>query len=261
MTTSTVLPQNGWHWREWGSELVGTAILMWSVVTALWAVVTVCPDSPALTRVIIVGSVAGAVVVVVAESPMGTRSGAHLNPALTLSLWMRRVVSTSDLVGYVAAQTLGAVGGFAAGIIWGPSVAAAPVRWAMISPAAGVTDLTAGVIEAAATAVLLSIVFIFLAGARLARFTAVVAGVTLAGAIIALAQVTGAAFNPLRGLAPEILAGHYPAWLMFLLAPLSGGAVAALSWRAARRPVTGKLVHDPDKPCRMYCELPHSSSQ
>ncbi|AYF97222.1 MIP/aquaporin family protein [Protaetiibacter intestinalis] len=257
---TTVLPQNGWHWREWGSELLGTAILMWSVVTALWVVTTAWSDSTVFVRVLVVGSVAGVAVIGIAESPLGRRSGAHLNPALTLSLWVRRVVSAGDLAGYVAAQAVGAIVGFGAGIVWGPGVAAAPVRWATIAPEPGLGDLAAGVIEAVTTAALLSVVFVFLGRARLVRYTAWVAGATLTAAIIGLAQVTGAAFNPLRGVAPEILAGSYQSWLMFLVAPPLGGVIAALGWRGAHRPVTGKLVHDPAKPCRMYCELPHAES-
>lgn len=116
----------------------------------------------------------------------------------------------------------------------------------------------AAAIEAAATATQLAVVFGCLASPRWYRLAPVAAGVLLAGAIAALAPVSGAGFNPVRGLAPDVLAGAYPALWIYFAGPLLGALVAAgavtLRGRRAR---TGKLVHDPAIPCHMRCELPH----
>ena len=106
---SSVRPAtDGWHWKEWGAELAGTAVLLFAVVTAkYWAVRAGPPYSDPTTRVTIVGTVAGLVVVGVAFSPLGRRSGAHLNPAVTIGLWLQKVTGRADLAGYCTAQIIG----------------------------------------------------------------------------------------------------------------------------------------------------------
>lgn len=67
-----------------------------------------------------------------------------------------------------------------------------------------------------------------------------------------LGPVSGAAFNPFRGLAPDVLAGTYPAVWIYIAGPLLGAALAAGAFAAVRRrPVTGKLRHDPTMPFYM----------
>ncbi len=44
-----------------------------------------------------------------ALSLLGRRSGAHLNPAVTLAFWTQHKVHPHDLAGYIAAQLMGAI--------------------------------------------------------------------------------------------------------------------------------------------------------
>ena len=82
--------------------------------------------------------------------------------------------------------------------------------------------------------------------------------VLLAGAIAGLAPVSGAGFNPVRGLAPDVLGDFYPALWIYFAGPLLGALAAAGAVIVRGRvPRTGKLVHDPAVPCYMRCELPH----
>src|ERR1700742_3483361 len=107
---TTITPSNGWHWREWAAEFVGTALLLFAVVTAKdWIVRAGPPLSERWIRVALVGLVAGLVVIAVARSPLGRRSGAHLNPAVTLGLAAQRSVGAADLLGYPAAQAARAI--------------------------------------------------------------------------------------------------------------------------------------------------------
>jgi TRAP-type C4-dicarboxylate transport system permease small subunit len=101
-------------------------------------------------------------------------------------------------------------------------------------------------------------VFGCLASPRWARLTPVAAGVLLTGAIAGLAPVSGAGFNRVRGLAPDVLDGAYPALWIYFAGPVLGALAAAAAVRArGRQARTGKLVHDPAIPCYMRCELPH----
>ena len=260
---SSVRPAtDGWHWKEWGAELAGTAVLLFAVVTAkYWAVRAGPPFSDPAIRVTIVGTVAGLVVVGVAFSPLGRRSGAHLNPAVTIGLWLQKVTGRADLAGYCAAQIIGGIAGVAAAGAWGPQVADATVHWAVIAPAARINEATAAAVEAGATFAQLVLVFGVLASRRYHQWAPVVAGVLLTIFIVTLAPVSGAGFNPVRGLAPDVLANVYPAIWIYFVGPLAGSAAAAaavIAW--GRRPVTGKLRHDPAISCHMRCTLPHRAA-
>lgn len=251
-------PTNGWHWREWLCEAIGTAILLYCVVTAKDFVIRVGdPVAAVWPRVAIVGSVAGLVVVLVARSPLGRRSGAHLNPAVTLGLAIQGSVSLTDCVAYPIAQCAGGIGGVFAARMWGGSVPRPAVHWAVIAPVSWIGETPAALIELGTTALQLTAVYGCLASRRnwLAPY---VAGFLLCGAIAGLGPISGAGFNPVRGLDPDVAAGSYPALWIYLIGPVFGALVAALAVRWVGRPRTGKLVHDATLPCFMSCTIPHT---
>jgi TRAP-type C4-dicarboxylate transport system permease small subunit len=122
-------------------------------------------------------------------------------------------------------------------------------------------EAVAAAVEAGATFAQLVLVFGVLASRRYHQWAPVVAGVSLTIFIVALAPVSGAGFNPVRGLAPDVLANVYPAIWIYLAGPVAGSAAAAaavIAW--GRRPVTGKLYHDPAISCHMRCALPHRTA-
>lgn len=248
---------DGWHWKEWLAELAGTAALMFAVVTAkYWAVQAGPPFSDPEVRIAIVALVAGLAVLAVAVSPLGRRSGAHLNPAVTMGFWLLNVTGRADVAGYCAGQLAGGIAGFGAGRLWGPGVADAPVDWAVIAPAKWLSPVIAAVVEAAATFALLLPVFVILASPRYHRWAALAASILLTAGIVALATISGAGFSPVRGLAPDVLAASYPAAWIYFAGPAAGGVLAGIAARR-RSPLTGKLRHDPALPCYQRCALEH----
>jgi aquaporin Z len=245
--TAAVEPRNGWHWREWLAEGAGTGIVLFAVVTTKDLAVRAGPPFSDLRWCLaIIAVVAGLAVATVAVSALGRRSGAHLNPALTVGLWLQRTVSPADLAGYCTAQLAGGVLGVALARIWGPTVPRAAVDWAVLEPAPWIGQLTAAGLECVATGVQLAVVFALLSSRRYHRWTPPAAAAMLAVGIVVLGAVSGGAFNPVRGLAPDILADAYPAVWIYFAGPLLGAALAAGAFAAVRRrPVTGKLRHDP----------------
>jgi aquaporin Z len=254
---TVVAPRNGWHWQEWLAEGAGTSIVLFAVVTAKDLAVRAGPPFSGLRwSIAIIAVVAGLAVGGVAVSAFGRRSGAHLNPALTMGLWLQRTVSSADLAGYCAAQLAGGVLGVALARVWGPTVPRAAVDWALLQPAPWLAQLAAAGVECAATAIQLAVVFALLSSRRYHHWTPAAAAAMLTAGIIALGPVSGAAFNPVRGLAPDVLAGVYPAVWVYIAGPLLGAALAAGAFGAVRRrPVTGKLRHDPAIPSYMRYDL------
>ena len=257
LTTVTLKPQNGWHWREWLAEGAGSAVLLFAVVTAKDVAVRVGPPLSGLPwRNVITALAAGAAVAAVAVSAIGRRSGAHLNPALTFGLWLQRTVSPADLAGYWAAQLAGGLLGVTIARLWGPTVTRPPIEWALVKPTASIPQLAAASVECAAVLIQLSVVFILLSSRRYHQWAPAASGGILALAFV-LAPLSGGALSPLRGIAPDTLAGAYPAVWIYIAGPLLGAAFAAAVLTASgRHPVTGKLHHDPSIRCHMRCMLP-----
>ena len=85
-------PSGGWHWPEWIAEAVGTATLFgigFSVVAVLLSQRSPIADAVHGIRFLLVGVNFGVLSAAIAVSPLGRRSGAHLNPAVTLGFWLR----------------------------------------------------------------------------------------------------------------------------------------------------------------------------
>jgi aquaporin Z len=192
-----------------------------------------------------------------AVSPFGRLSGAHLNPAVTLSFRVLGRVSASDVVGYVGAQLLGALAGAAAlRGLWGGL--AESVDGGTTLPTIGLSAAFA--LEAAMTAVLMVVIFTFVSNARLARWTPLAIWPVIALLVWGGASSTGTSLNPARSAGPALVfaTGLDVIWL-YLVAPTAGAVVVALAWRARRpevHPKTAKLFHDARYECSLATELP-----
>ncbi len=120
----------GWHPVEWGCEFAGTAFQLFVGFGAVAAFES--PKSPLRSplpgwgRLVVIGICFGLLAAAVAISPLGRRSGAHLNPAVTLGFAVRGHTSPRDALGFAVAQTAGALlaaAGFAAAwATWAPTV-------------------------------------------------------------------------------------------------------------------------------------------
>src|SRR5205814_4203094 len=83
----------------------------------------------------LVGLAMGSTAVAIVFSPLGKRSGAHFNPAVTLTFWRLKRVETKDAIGYIASQFVGAAAGVAlAALLLGPSIAHPSVNYAATLP-------------------------------------------------------------------------------------------------------------------------------
>src|SRR2546423_4075862 len=208
------------HVVECSCEFAGTATQLFLG----FSVVALVSDRASPTRIsapdlrfATIGLTFGILAALVAVSPLGRRSGAHLNPAVTLGFCVRGLVCRRDLAGYAVSQALGALVATLAFVwVWGSG--ADEVHGAVTTPAPAVGALGAVAIEAALTAVLLGVLIAFLSSARSARWTPLAAVGVLTVLIWAAARLTGASFNPARSLAPAIVAGQFRALWIYLIA-------------------------------------------
>lgn len=153
---------------------------------------------------------------------MGTVSGAHLNPAVTLAFAVRGNFPWLRVPGYVVAQVVGAI------------LASLVLQWmyggiihGATEPAPEVSSWVAVLTEALVT---LGLVSVILGTASGARNIGANAGLAIGGYIglvaVWAAPVTGASMNPARSFGPMLVAGNLAHYWIYLVGPIGGALVA-----------------------------------
>ena len=106
------------------SECIGTALLIAVGLSVVIfdngngsPVLAWIPD--AATRRALTGFLFGTTGCLITLSPVGRISGAHINPTVTIAFWLRRRMSARHALGYVLAQSAGAVIGALPLLLWG----------------------------------------------------------------------------------------------------------------------------------------------
>lgn len=176
----------------------------------------------------------GLVIVALAYS-IGNVSGCHVNPAVSLAMWIRGNLETKDFLGYVAAQSLGAtLGGLILAFLFGTEGGFGTNGF---GPATATNAaLTAG--QAFLVEVVLTFAFVLaIVGVTSKPEYAPVAGLVIGLSLVLVhimgVPLTGTSVNPARSLGPALIKGGAALsqlWV-FILAPLVGGALAALVYR------------------------------
>src|SRR5258708_9419538 len=175
------------------------------------------PD--ALLRRTLMGLAIGATGIAIVYSPLGKRSGAHINPAVTLTFWRLGRVRGWDAFFYVLAQYAGAVSGLLVCASIAPAVVMnRSVNYVVTIPgdAGGITAVLA---ELGMSFALILVVLIVKGDAASARYTGLVAGAMVATFIAIEAPCSGMSKNPARSAASEIFAQVWIGWWIYLVVP------------------------------------------
>jgi aquaporin Z len=248
------------HWPEYLIE--GWALGTFMVAAGIVATVLGAPASP-LHRALpdptwrnaVSGLAMGVTAVALIHSGWGKRSGAHMNPAVTLTFLRLGKIRPWDALFFVLAQLLGGTAGvLLVAAFAGHAFSDPPVSYAATLPGpAGPT--VAFVAEFAISAVLMLTVLSLSASRRLAPITGVTVGCLVAGYIAFESPLSGMSMNPARSIAsaaPGMLWHHL--WI-YLSAPVLGmlsGAQLFLLVAGARRVLCAKLLHPLSIPC-IHC--------
>jgi aquaporin Z len=241
------------HWPEYGAELLGTAFL---IFVGLSAVVfdfgkgllpsSLIPDVSVrrlLTGLIFAGSGS-----LVAISPLGKLSGAHINPSVSLAFWAHGKMHRQDLIGYILAQFVGAIGGEVLLIaVWGHF--SRSVTNGMTLPGAGYPLWLVFLAEMLLTCLLVLGIFIFVSSHRLMRWTPLMNWILVATMVWLESPISGTSLNPARSIGPALLTWLWTAQWLYCTAPPLGGLLAVGVFRllsiGERDVLTGKLFHEP----------------
>ncbi|MDR2814631.1 MAG: aquaporin family protein [Prevotellaceae bacterium] len=215
-------------------------------------------------------------------------SCAHLNPAVTIAMVLSRRMSVRNVPKYLTAQFLGAfVAGLAVYLLFSPSIAAYESAHGIARGAASSVQtakmfgefypnpggsavasmpLAAGA-EAFGTFLLCLLIFALTEGCNVGRpsstMTPVFIGITVTSIICLIAPLTQAGLNPARDFGPRLVAwvmgwgsAAFPDssggfFFVYILAPIVGGAVAALFFLHVLEPAMKRVSAPCD--CKKEC--------
>ena len=237
------------HWREWAAELAGTGLLMigglGAVTLDFGAHSPVAPLLPSHSlRLLLTGALFAGTGSLIAISPLGRISGAHLNPAVSLAFWLSGKMHHHDVGAYFAAQLAGALLGVGLLRLAWPDFTT--VGDGVTHPGQGMTSIDALGIETVMTGALVATILLFVSSMRTARWTPLAVWVVVTLLVWQGAPLTGTSINPARSLAPALLSWQLQDVWIYVAGPLLGSALATgLVVAVVRlRPATAKLFHD-----------------
>jgi aquaporin Z len=154
---------------------------------------------------------------------MGTVSGAHLNPAVSIAFSLRGDFPWRRVPGYVIVQLIGATA--ASLVLWG--VIDVSAKYGGNYPASGYSDSRALAMEALLTFGLVSVILGTASGAQ----NIGIIGAIGVGGYIALAglwgsPISGASMNPARTFGPDLVSGTWTGYWLYIVGPIVGAIVA-----------------------------------
>lgn len=243
------------HWPEYAAEAAGTFFLVFIGLSAV--VFDMSAGSPVARlipstswRLLLTGLIFAGSGSLVAISPLGKLSGAHINPSVSLAFWLHGKLRAHDFAGYVAGQFVGAVAGAGLlALVWGGRAVSLHDGATLPSPA---YPLWASfVAEAAMTLLLVLLIFLFVSHRRLMRWTPLMTWLLVATLVWREAPLSGTSLNPARSFGPALVAQVWSHQWLYFVAPLLGAALAVGVYRwlsvvitAGEMDVrTGKLFH------------------
>jgi aquaporin Z len=251
------------EWQEWQEYLIEAwALGCFMISIGLFSMLLELPSSPLQdwvpnpdVRRVLLGASAGMTAVALIYSPWGQRSGAHMNPAVTLAFLRLRKMTARHALGYMVAQALGGVVGvYLVWIAFGAVFGAPPVSFVTTVPRDGAV-LAAFFAELSMSAALMLTMLTSLSSQRFSAYTGLLAGFLIFVFISLEAPLSGTSINPARSLASAVPAHVWASFWIYLVAPVVGMQLAAgffVLRGAKQRASCAKLYHSSTQRC-IHC--------
>ena len=249
------------HWPEYLMEAAGLGVFMLSA--CIFAVLLEHPGAALqqafpdpLLRRMLMGLAMALTAVGIIYSPWGQQSGAHINPAVTLSFWYLGKIEHWDAVFYILAQFLGAaVGVGLAALMLGQALADPPVAY-IVTRARMPGVAVAFAVELMISMGLMAIVLIASNRTNLAPYTGLFAGGLVALYVTVAVPFSGMSMNPARSFGSALSAGQWDDLWVYFTAPPLGMLLAAEIYHSVQGPHAVKcckLHHENDNRCIFRC--------
>lgn len=157
---------------------------------------------------------------------LGTISGAHLNPAVTIAFTLAGRFSLREVLPYIISQAVGAIA--ASGVL--RLLFPANDNLGATLPAG--TEMQSFVLEFLLTFFLMLVIINVATGSKeQGMFAGLAIGSTVLLEAMFAGPICGASMNPIRSIAPAIVSGHLQHLWIYIVATVSGASVAIPVWK------------------------------
>jgi len=227
-------------WKLYLAELVGTAIF--AFVTEASAVAT-APKSDHSLAPLLVGALVNGFTLVGVIYSLGTVSGAHFNPAVTVAAVIAKQLSIWRGLGYIGSQYLGGMLGTALVVLVQPDGNVEEHGFLGLFRLAKEVEWWRGAfVEVITTFILVFVIFCVVLnphvtvdsaahGTFAPLFAPISVGFTVTANILCSGDLTGGCMNPARAFGPILFTGHWENAQVYLIGPLIGGVLASVFQR------------------------------
>ena len=247
------------HWPEYAIEAWCLGTFM--VSACAFGVLLFHPASPAMAlaagiRLVLMGLAMGLTAVAIIISPWGKRSGAHFNPAVTLTFLRLKKIKAVDAAFYVASQFVGGVIGVAlAWLIFGSALADGAVNFVVTMPGSYGVGVAFGA-EIFISFTMMTTILLTSNSKRASHLTPYFAGSLVAMFITFESPISGMSMNPARTFASAAVAGSWASVWVYFVAPMIAMLAAAelfVRTRGLKAVLCAKLSHHGRARCIFNC--------
>lgn len=206
-------------------------------------------------RLCLMGLAMGGTAIGINYSPMGKLSGAHMNPAVTLSFVGLGKINFTDAIFYLVFQLVGGVAAvMLMSIIIGVPFHDEHVNYVVTIPGrSGV--VAAFLLEFIMAFAMMFMVLVTSNNKKFAKYTGAIAGIFVMSYVILSGPISGFSINPARTIASAVPSGVYTSFWIYMTAPFLGMFSAAGFYKAiGGRANCAKINHNNNYACIFNCD-------
>jgi aquaporin Z len=235
------------NWPIFWYEMLGTGLLLLiglSLVILMFGngspLIRLIPDIG--ERRIITGFLFGSTGALIAISPIGKVSGAHINPVVTMAFLLFDKISRRTALSYVLGQFAGALAGCIPLLAWGAM--GRSISFGATMPGQGFTISTVILGEIITTFTMITLLSLFLGYRNLRPYTPAIFPILYSIMSYFEGGLSGTSTNPARSFGPSVISGYWDYWWIYWIGPVTGAFLATLVMSFfAKRITEAKLYH------------------
>jgi aquaporin Z len=249
------------HLPEYLMEAAQLAIFL--IAAGVFTILFEYPQSPVHQTItngdlrrFLIGIVMGITAIALIYSPWGKQSGAHMNPAVTLTFYRLGKVKSQDALFYVLFQCLGGLAGvYLVAFMLGKAFSQPPINYIATVP--GTLGLVGALLGEWVVAFMMMLMVLLTSNhKKLNRYTGLFSGFLVMLYVTFEAPLSGFSMNPARSLASALPAHIWKDFWLYAIVPPIGmlSAAGLYTYLFGDRAVKcAKLYHDNHKRCIFRC--------
>lgn len=161
----------------------------------------------------------------------GHISGAHINPAVTATLAINRMMPQADVIPYIIAQMLGAISASATLVFMFPNA----TTLGATSPSGSFGQ--SFFMELIITFLLMLTILGVSTRKETSHLSGLIIGFAVFGFIFVAGPVSGGSFNPARSIGPALFGEEFSNLWLYIVSPTLGSILAGITWKMISMPV------------------------